>query len=962
MIEHIFAIDKSTGKTLKDLSFEEIKIIPGPLIVVQDPKYLNNLRSNLSMPKPSFKNKFELRTEIINKIKDHQLFENYPAFFHLFFKDKVSLYDLIKEDSHFLFENFENQLNDLEFYEEKISTDFNEDANNFESYNLLPEPQNYYSFINKQSFENHHVISCNQLNIEYNLENNLSFSIDLKIEPIKQFLVRNNISSSNSKNFIEDIKNFLLAKEKEHFNVVICYSNDVEEKFLKEFLISGTKFSYLKTNHPEGFIDHHEKNIFLAYSDIKKVKRQKAKKVSKKNIDLFAEQITTLKEGDYVIHKRHGIGKYNGLIQMNFGGSESDFLEIEYKGSDKVYVPVYKMDLVQKHADADSEATVANLKSKKFDLLRTKAKQSVKKLAFDLLELQAQRKLQKGFAFSPPDEEYIKFEDEFPFSETPDQASAIHDVIEDMTNIQPMDRLICGDVGFGKTEVAMRAAFKAVQDGKQVAVLVPTTILAFQHFNNFAARFKNFPINVELVSRFRTAKEVRDVIEKTKLGVVDILVGTHKLLSKNIEYKDLGLVVVDEEHRFGVGHKEKLKVLKSNIDFLTMTATPIPRTLQLSFLGIKNLSLIQTPPPSRQSIKTYVIKNDDSTIKQAIDKELSRGGQVFIVHNRVFDIDSFAHHISELSPKAKVCVAHGQMSEKELEKKITDFYQHKYDILIATTIIESGIDIPNANTMIIDKANTFGLAQLHQLRGRIGRSDKKAYAYFMIPKNKGLSELASRRLKALQLYADVGSGFSLASSDLEIRGAGDILGPEQSGHITSVGLELYMELLQEAIADLKGQTQAFSNSNLEISSPYICKIPADYIDDSKLRLKYYKRLSNSKQNEGLNFITEEIEDIFGPLPEQLNNLKQLLTIRNSLSHLPLKNVKIGTNTITYRFNQDIISEDKVLQEKIVSTFIKMPRKFNMKPDYSITYRHNGPIEPEKLEKITGDFALHLDPN
>ena len=524
----------------------------------------------------------------------------------------------------------------------------------------------------------------------------------------------------------------------------------------------------------------------------------------------------------------------------------------------------------------------------------------------------------------------------------------------------PMDHLVCGDVGFGKTEVAMRAAYKAVLDHKQVAVLVPTTVLALQHYYSFKERFKNFAVNIEFLSRFKSPKETTKIKSDLEKGEIDIVIGTHKLLSDKIKYADLGLVVVDEEQRFGVGHKEKLKVLKKSVDFLTMTATPIPRTLQLAFLGLRELSLIKTAPPKRQSIKTYLIKEDDRTIQAAIDKELIRGGQVFIVHNKVQDMENYVAYIRDLAPSAKIIFAHGQLPEKELETRMQKFYNNEYQILISTTIIESGIDIPNANTMIIDRADTFGLAQLHQLRGRIGRSDKKAYAYFVIPKHRSLTQIAEKRLKALQTYAEVGSGFNIATCDLEIRGAGDILGGEQSGHIEAIGLELYMELLKEAIAELKGEKR-IGNRNIEISAPFPSYIPNDYIENSDERLKTYKKLSNCTDIESLKKMEEDLLDIYGAHPTPLKNLFALLESRNILQQTGLSSCKVVGTSVIYQFDKAILDSDVQLRNKVVEIFLSQPKKYQFTPDYKVHYGHGSEVDGDTLISLAQNIAGQIQP-
>jgi transcription-repair coupling factor (superfamily II helicase) len=510
----------------------------------------------------------------------------------------------------------------------------------------------------------------------------------------------------------------------------------------------------------------------------------------------------------------------------------------------------------------------------------------------------------------------------------------------------------------GKTEVAMRAAFKAVEDKKQVVILVPTTVLAFQHFHSFKKRFEKFPITVDFLSRFKSPKEEAQTLKDLEDGKIDILIGTHKLISDKVKYHDLGLVIIDEEHRFGVGHKEKLKHMRNGVDVLTMTATPIPRTLQLSFLGIRDFSLIKTAPPRRKSIKTFIIKDDATTVKDAIERELSRGGQVFFVHNRVHDIENVAATIQKLVPAAKIAIGHGQLGERQLEKTITSFYRGDFDILLATTIIESGIDIPNANTIIIDRADTYGLAQLNQLRGRIGRSDKKAYAYFVIPNDRNLNEIATKRLQALQKYADTGSGFSIASSDLEIRGAGDILGAEQSGHISSIGLELYLDLLQDAIAEISGK-KVFEARTLELQTPFSCFIPNDYIKDSGNRLKYYKKLSNAKDVDQIDHTMSEIENIFGVIPGPLLNLRLILSAKIFLSVLPLKSIKVGTQQIVMSFDRSQFENNPQLQQRMAQYFLSKPKLFKVNPDFSVIHLSPKSVDPDYFTQFSKNISHEL---
>jgi transcription-repair coupling factor (superfamily II helicase) len=965
MIEEMFNIDIETLKTKKDHPIESINLSKSPYGIVNDETSLN-LRSQLSKFPIPHKSKNEIRNGMFEKLSSNMLFDNYPLFFQLFFKESSSILDYLKNDYTFHFFDKDEADKNFNMDIETINQSYSENLDDKQATDIFPEPSLlFYNSIDFSSYKNFIV---NDLNVEFDLDTSLEKSVNFYTEPTSIFFRKYFQGHSDNKfDFIKNLIHTIFSQIKDNGFLYVLYKNDstkdeitylLNENLPSEFC--NRKVKFLNIPLPKGFYYPNENLFFLSESDLfsKKVKKTKTRK-TKINQDLFAEQISTLKEGDYLIHKTHGVGKYLGMESLTMGEQENDYLVIQYADKDKVYLPVYKLNLVQKHADNLNEIKVDSLKSKKFDSAKTKAKSSVKKLAFDLLELQAKRKTRKGYSFSAPDHMFKEFELNFPFEETPDQLAAIDDVLEDMQKSTPMDRLICGDVGFGKTEVAMRASFKAVLDKKQVAILVPTTVLAFQHYNSFIKRFVEFPVNIEFISRFKTTKQINEILERTKEGKVDILIGTHKLLGNSIKFLDLGLVIIDEEQRFGVAHKEKLKLLKETVDTLVMTATPIPRTLQLSFLGIKELSLIRTAPPKRQSIKTYIIKDDGKTIRTAIEKELNRGGQIFIVHNRVKDIEEYALYIRKLVPDANIVIAHGQMPERELEKKIKDFYEHKFDILISTTIIESGIDIPSANTMIIDRADMYGLSQLHQLRGRIGRSDKKAYAYFIIPTNRNLSTIAAKRLKALQTYADIGSGFNLATSDLEIRGSGDILGAEQSGHIANVGLELYMDLLKDAINDLKGENR-HQNISLEIQTPFAASIPNSYIGDTGLRLKYYKRLANTIALDELESIIDEINDQFGLAPDKVKNLYTILRSRITVLNLGLISIKVQSKSIILNFNKEELEADEFLCNKVVSFFMQRPKVYKFSPNFSVNCSFKEKISPEILLEFTNYIAQQIE--
>ncbi|WP_282938186.1 transcription-repair coupling factor [Paenibacillus sp. RC67] len=608
-------------------------------------------------------------------------------------------------------------------------------------------------------------------------------------------------------------------------------------------------------------------------------KQRKARKVEKKMAN--AERIKSyqeLKVGDYVVHVNHGIGKFVGIGTLEVGGIHKDYLHILYAGGDKLSVPIDQIDHIQKYVGSEEkEPKVYKLGGADWNRVKSKARSSVQDIADDLIKLYAERQSTTGYGFNPDTTYQQEFEGMFPYEETSDQLRAIGEIKEDMEKSRPMDRLLCGDVGYGKTEVAIRAAFKAAIDGKQVAVLVPTTILAQQHYETFRERFSGYPFNIQVLSRFRSKKEQSDTMKGVKAGTVDVVIGTHRLLSADVKFKDLGLLIVDEEQRFGVSHKEKLKRLKSNVDVLTLTATPIPRTLHMSMLGVRDLSVIETPPENRFPVQTYVVEHSNALIREAVERELAREGQVYYLYNRVQGINQMAEQISMLVPDARVTVAHGQMSEQELEKTILDFLDGEYDVLVSTSIIETGVDIPNVNTLIVHDADKMGLSQLYQLRGRVGRSNRIAYAYFTYQRDKVLTEVAEKRLQAIKEFTELGSGFKIAMRDLAIRGAGNLLGAEQHGFIASVGFDLYSQMLAEEIAKRKHE---ITGEEPEVQKPWTTQldiqldayIPGDYIYDSVQKIEIYKKVAAVKTLEEAAELHDELVDRFGDLPEAVLNL------------------------------------------------------------------------------------------
>ena len=586
-----------------------------------------------------------------------------------------------------------------------------------------------------------------------------------------------------------------------------------------------------------------------------------------------------LKTGDYVVHENHGIAKYLGVERLDLGGVKRDYFALKYQGSDKLYIPIEQIGLIQKFVGTDDKPPkLSKLGGTEWERVKRKAAKSIKEMAIDLLKLYAQRQSVAGHSFSTDTPWQREFEELFPFEETEDQLRAIVEVKADMEKEMPMDRLLCGDVGYGKTEVAMRAAFKAVMDGKQVAILVPTTILAQQHFSTFTERYSKFPIKPDLLSRFRSQKQQKETLEKLAKGQVDIIIGTHRLIQKDIKYKNLGLLIIDEEQRFGVTHKEKVKELKKSVDVLTLTATPIPRTLHMAMVGIRDMSILENPPEDRFPVQTYVVEYNDGLIREAIQKELAREGQVYFVYNRVQTIDSMAQKLKSLVPDARIAIAHGQMKEDDLEQTMVSFFQGDYDVLLCTTIIETGMDIPNVNTLIVYDSDKMGLSQLYQLRGRVGRSNRLGYSYFTYKKDKVLTEIAEKRLHAIKEFTEFGSGFRIAMRDLEIRGAGNILGAEQHGNMLSIGYDLYCKLLEETISEMKGE-ELEKAWEIIVDLKVNGYLPIEYIPLEEQRIEIYKKIVSPETIEDLNDVEEEIEDRFGTLPDVVNNLITIAKIK-----------------------------------------------------------------------------------
>jgi transcription-repair coupling factor (superfamily II helicase) len=666
----------------------------------------------------------------------------------------------------------------------------------------------------------------------------------------------------------------------------------------------------------------------------------------KSKVSAFLSDFRDLQVGDYVVHVEHGIGQYQGLKEINQGDGNAEFMLLEYAEGARLYVPLTRLDLIQKYRSSEgARPALSHLGTQAWAKTKARVRKAMKDMTEELLKLYASRKLAHGHAFPAGNEFVREFEDAFEFSETEDQAQAIADVMRDMESAQPMDRLLCGDVGYGKTEVAMRAAFKAVSDNKQVAVLAPTTVLAFQHYETFKQRFGPFPVTIEMISRFRNPKQQKEILEKAEAGKIDILIGTHRLLSKDLKFADLGLLIVDEEQRFGVRHKERIKQMRQQVDVLTMSATPIPRTLHMSLVGLRDMSVIETPPKDRMAIQTVVASWDDKLLQGAIEQELERGGQVYFVHNRVESIWEIAAKLRELVPKARIIVGHGQMAETELEKVMLQFMHHEADILVATTIIENGLDIPLCNTILINRADRLGLSELYQLRGRVGRSNRRAYAYLLIPREIELTPIARRRLAALKEFSDLGAGFKIAALDLELRGAGNLLGGEQSGHIEAIGFELYTQMLDRAIREMKGEA-APEEAELQLNLGLNIRIPGEYIPEENQRLRMYKRVAGVETEAQLSDVAAELEDRYGEPPRAVRNLLDYAALKLLCMRVGVNAIERKRHWVTFKFRQNAAVDPEQL-----ARFVSAQRGAQFTPDGMLKFVLKTEVADEVLRAL-----------
>ncbi len=868
--------------------------------------------------------------QIINHLQNHHRFAGIEFFLPLFYteekKPTATVFDYLPQETILVIIEPEACNQNIQLVSERIKSNYSQ-ALRTSTPALAPEELFLLPDQVTDSLKTFKRVYCTDFHEGENTP--------ISLKTTNHQLLKQEIGLQRRKRgLIPPLTDQILSWQKEKDKTVICCRSGRHTKNLSELLakyghtiklldppllpevlqdLSDPELLYL-CNHPlsEGFSLQKQKLHLLSESELfgemrlgskKKVRHERGEPVR------FAE----LNDGDIVVHRDHGLGMYRGLITMKIQTVQNDFMLLEYKDGDKLYLPVYRMNLVSKYEGlSDRLPKIDKLGAQSWKTVTSKIKEEVWKVAQELLQIYAQREIRQGRRFSPPAELFHELEESFPFDETPGQDKAITETINDLTSDQPMDRLICGDVGYGKTEVAIRAAFKVVEDGFQAAILVPTTVLAEQHLKTFAERLQGFPVTVECINRFRTPATQKRIVKGLSEGKIDIVIGTHRLLSKDIIYKNLGLLIIDEEHRFGVAHKEKIKRIKSEVDILTLTATPIPRTLQMSLLGIRDLSVISSPPEQRLPIKTFVARYDDLVIKEAIMKEMRRKGQIFFVHNRVKSIHKVATNIQKLVPMAKIAVAHGQMAGKELEAIMVAFVNKEVDVLICTTIIESGLDIPSANTIIVNRADLLGLAEIYQLRGRVGRASLQSFAYLLVPSMESLSKESKKRLRALMDYNELGGGFKLAMSDLQIRGGGNLLGVSQSGHIAAIGYDLYLDLLQKTVTDLKSQAadgQLLSQSDdldPEINLQLSAYIPESYIPDISQRYMAYRRISALSKSEDQvhDDLQEELIDRYGQLPLETSNLFKIVLVKKELIHLRISKLEKGKSSLVFSFLED----------------------------------------------------------
>ena len=900
-IDGIRIFDSESQTSIENLN--QVLIHPANDILLSDEDYLRAQKKIEEAVKASQDNHLKsYLEEILQDVKKRQLHPDSRKFLSYFYEKEWTILDYLPKHTPIFFDDFQKIMERNAQFEMEAATILTEylqssKAVSNQKYfvNAYPDFRNYKPATFLSNFHkglgNLKFDSLYQFN-QYPMQEFFSQFSLLKDE-IDRYKKAGStvILQASSLSALQS-----LHKTLQEYDIQVEYINDKE--------IHKNSVQLIQGNLNQGFNFVDQKLVLITEYEIfqKKIKRR----VRRQNIS-NAERLkdyNELEKGDYVVHNIHGIGRYLGIETIEISGIHRDYVTIQYQNADRVSIPVDQIQLLSKYVASDGKTPKVNkLNDGRFQKTKQKVQHQVEDIADDLIKLYAERSQLEGFSFSGDDENQIEFDNDFPYVETEDQLRSIQEIKKDMESKQPMDRLLVGDVGFGKTEVAMRAAFKAVNDHKQVAILVPTTVLAQQHYTNFKERFNDFAVNVDVLSRFRTKSEQSETLEALKKGQVDIIIGTHRLLSQDVEFADLGLIVIDEEQRFGVKHKEKLKELKTKVDVLTLTATPIPRTLHMSMLGIRDLSVIETPPTNRYPVQTYVLESNPTIIRDAILREIDRGGQVYYLYNKVDTIEQKVAELKELVPEASIGFVHGQMSEIRLENTLIDFINGEYDVLVTTTIIETGVDIPNANTLFIENADHMGLSTLYQLRGRVGRSNRIAYAYFMYRPDKTLTEVAEKRLEAIKGFTELGSGFKIAMRDLSIRGAGNILGSSQSGFIDSVGFEMYSQLLEEAIAKKQGKEQKRQKSNAEINLQIDAYLPSDYISDERQKIEIYKRIREIDNRVNYEDLQEELIDRFGEYPDVVAYLLEIGLLKSYLDKSFVSLVERRQQNVVVRFEK-----------------------------------------------------------
>ena len=891
------AVDKGSTSISKTLLNKQLTSLRNPLIIVS---YKDSLSEKVLK-------KHQTVNSIISIKKNDRLSHDFIK--DVLFESGFKKVDFVTMPGEFalrgsiidIFSYADNYPYRLDFFGDEVEKISRFDADSQRTIENVPQVDIYPNL-----FENHteeeYVDFVEQLpenTIYWDFCEDITYNREVEVDVIPQ--------PAFNKNF-EILCRDISSREESGYRVHILSPQLNQTVRLKQILSEtgvGENVDFISISLHEGYISNAERQCWYTDHQIfERYHRIVTKREVTSSERLTLNDLMAFNIGDYVVHIDHGVGRFGGLVRTDINGTMQEAIKLDYKDGDVIFVSIHGIHRISRYKGADgAPPKVYKLGSKAWERLKNSAKSKVKDIAADLIKLYSERYSAPGFAFAPDDYLQQELESSFMYEDTPDQHKAVEDVKKDMEDNHPMDRLICGDVGFGKTEVAIRAAFKAVANGKQVAVLVPTTILALQHYHTFRSRLNDFPCNIEFISRLKTAKEVRETAQKLREGKIDILIGTHRILGKEIIFKDLGLLIIDEEQKFGVSAKEKMRMLKKDVDTLTLTATPIPRTLQFSLLGARDISIISTPPPNRIPIHTEIIDFDTDVIRDIIEFELERRGQVYFIHNRVEDIEAVADQIRLICPKARICVAHGQMEPVQLEKKILDFIDGDYDILVSTTIMENGVDIPNANTMLINRAQYFGLSDLHQLRGRVGRSNVKAYCYLIVPSQSILTDDARARLNAIETFSDLGSGFNIAMQDLDIRGAGNLLGAEQSGFIAEMGFETYQKILSEAMTELRGELDAEevtadTGGMIEggwVSDCYIdtdidAYIPDDYINVPREKMRLYRELDNMKTDAGIDGFVAEMTDRFGPVPPPLEELINIVRLRRDAMDLGFEKI------------------------------------------------------------------------